>query len=128
MKSILGICLVAILATGCAANTQCLKDNAALREQHAADQKEIRDTNAHLVTVTAERTGGDVVADGAELAKSVWAWAVSEAPIAKRQAEAEYGKASDWLSAAKKCYTDHGGSDAHTAEEYRAIANACIGK
>jgi hypothetical protein len=124
------VAVVACFATGCAAQAQCLRDNAQLHAQVDQDQHDLRDANGRLAVVSTEQAGTTL----SSLASKTWeatmagfGWAKKEAPIVYHGTVETYDATYEKLDKARKCYQDNGGNDAHTVEEYRAIATKCLG-
>jgi hypothetical protein len=133
MKNILVVgllaAIMAVFGSGCAAQAQCLRDNASLHAQVDADQHALRDVNGRLAVVSAEHAGGtlsQLASEGWTATVAAFGWASNEAPIAYRQADSAYDSASDKLARARKCYADNGGNEAHSYTEYQAIASKCL--
>lgn len=124
------VAIVLALSSGCASQAQCMRDRADLQAQVQTQQEQLRDVNGRLATESTAKTGDDLSAlarDGWNAALGAIGWTKNEAPIAERKVEGAYDATSEKFRAARQCYHDHGGDDAHTLEEYRAIAVACLG-
>lgn len=131
MKKILAVMMVAVAAMtmGCAASQQCVRDVQDLQAESLRQNQEIRDLQAKLMVVNGEHAGGDLASlasDAWDTAKAAFGWAKSEYPDAAQKVSTVYHESNDRLDRAHQCYNDHGGQSAHTFEEYRVIAMACI--
>jgi len=76
---------------------------------------------ARQAALAAEKAGGNLWALGGGvwmLAKTGWGWATVEVPAA-------YNASNDAWQKARKCYENNGGKEAHTYDEYKAIAAKC---
>jgi len=123
------IAIAAAFSMGCAAQSKCLRDVSELQATAHRQDQEIADLNGRLAVVRAEQAGttvGSLASEVGSAALSAWNWAVGETPIVGRKVEATYNSASERMDRARQCYRDHGGEQAHTYEEYKGIATACL--
>jgi peptidoglycan hydrolase CwlO-like protein len=132
MNRILAVGFVATvlaLSSGCAANAQCMRHVNDLEAQSREQDRQIADLEARQAKLSAEQAGTTLTALASEswdAAKSAFGWAKAEAPLAAHAVSEDYKAAHERLTRAQQCYRDHGGNDAHTYEEYKAIATACL--
>lgn len=133
MKRVFGIGFLAIVAAmsmGCSASTQCMRQVNELSATAQEQERQIRDLEGRVAVVRAEQAGTTLSALASEswdATVGAFGWVKKEAPIAGQAAANAYNDATTRMSKAQKCYQDNGGGDAHTYEEYRAIASKCLG-
>jgi len=126
MKRILGFSFVVVMlamATGCAAQSQCMKQVDELQAVSKQQDQQIADLEARQMKLSAEKATGNLAVlgnDALEMMKAAWGWSEVEIPAAVKASHEKY-------LAARKCYDDAGGvGSAHTAEEYKNLAAKCL--
>jgi len=122
--------VMAIFATGCAAQSQCMRQVNELSATAQQQDQEIRDLQGRVAVVRAEQAGttlSSLASESWDATAGAFGWVKAEAPIAGRAAANAYNDATTRMARAQKCYQDNGGGNAHTYEEYKAIATKCLG-
>jgi hypothetical protein len=121
--------MTAFGSLGCAAQTQCMRQLNDLQATSDQQDQEIRNLQGRIAVIRTQQAGttlSSLAVESWDAAAAGLGWVKSEAPLAYHQGEKTYNSIQTRLSAAQKCYLDHGGEAAHTYEQYKAIAEQCL--